>query len=83
MQGKGGQGDQGADRGFRQQGHRRDKLVGETGEVRGEIVIGVKKVTEVVAEIAASSGDPDAGGSAAQTTLIAAQPPTGVRQKWQ
>ncbi len=33
------------------------KLVGESGHVLGEIVIGVKKVTDVVAEIAASSGE--------------------------
>jgi len=31
--------------------------VGETGEVLGEIVIGVKNVTDVVAEIAASRGE--------------------------
>jgi methyl-accepting chemotaxis protein len=37
------------------------KLVGESGVVLGEIVVGVKKVTDVVAEIAAASGEQSAG----------------------
>jgi methyl-accepting chemotaxis protein len=37
------------------------KLVDESGKVLGEIVVGVKKVTDVVAEIAASSQEQAAG----------------------
>jgi methyl-accepting chemotaxis protein len=47
------------------------KLVGESGEVLGEIVTGVKKVTDVVAEIAAASQEQSSGIEQVNKAVVA------------
>ena len=59
--GDGRQGDQGADPGQREQGGRGLEAGDESGATLEEIVSAVKKVTDIVAEIAAASNEQSAG----------------------